>query len=257
LLLLGLTALCVAGQEPPAADPKAVEQQLYASLRDVINRGREYYNNGNPSACYFMFHGALQATMPLLQHRPDLHTTVKTGLAEAEAHPDMRQRAWILRTVLDKVRAGVRGDAGEPLPVPGDKKPAVVEKKPAEPSLWDRLGGEAAVAKVVDDFVTMAADDPKVNVTRDGKLKISDEQVDMLKKSLVAFISQATGGPLKYKGKSMRESHKDLAITDAEFDASVDVLLKAMEKNGVKDDEAKELRTIVERTRKDIVTKKE
>jgi hemoglobin len=242
---------------------KAIDQHLYNVLRDVINRGRDHYNNGNPAACYFMFHGALQVTVPLLDHRPELQKSVKDGLAEAESNPDMRQRAWLLRTVLDKVRAEVRGEvvAVKPAPKPPDaveKKPGEpLEKKPVEVTLWEKLGGEKAVAKVVDDFVEMAGKDPKVNFDRDGKLKFTDEQVAGLKKQLIAFFSLAAKGPIKYTGKTMKEAHKDLAITDAEFDATVDVLLQVLEKNGVKEDEIKAVRAAVEGTRKDIVTKKE
>jgi hemoglobin len=96
-----------------------------------------------------------------------------------------------------------------------------------------------------------------VDITRGGKIKLTDDQVVALKKHLVAFVSQASGGPLKYTGKSMKEVHKDMAITDDEFTASVDDLVKALEKNGVKEEEIKAVRDAVEGTRKDIVTKKE
>jgi hemoglobin len=274
LLVLGMGRGIYGEQDRPATERKDIDQHLYVTLRDVINRGRDYYNSGNPAACYFMFSGALQVTVPMLEHRPELQKTVRDALAEAEANPDVRQRAWVLRTVMDKIRSEVKGEAVAGAGRPGERKPDEFQKvgpaikadvkpagekidKPAEVSLWTKLGGEPAVTKVVDDFVAMAAEDPKVNITRDGKLKFSDEQVAQLKKHLVAFVSQASGGPIKYTGKSMKEAHKDLAITDAEFDASVDVLIKAMEKNGVKDDEIKAVRGAVEGTRKDIVTKKE
>ncbi|MBL8799904.1 MAG: group 1 truncated hemoglobin [Planctomycetia bacterium] len=265
LLALVLTAAVSGGQEPPApaADGKAIDQQLFIVLRDVINRGRDHYNNGDPAACYHMFHGALQITRPMLAHRPELQKAVQDGMAEAEAQPDMRRRAWVLRNVMDRVRNEVKGettkvDPAKPELLPPNGKPAErIGAKPAEVKLWDRLGGLDAVTKVVDDFVALAAEDPKVNFTRDGKLKFTDEQVAALKKSLVAFVSAASGGPLKYTGKSMKESHQGLGVTDAEFDATVDVLLKALDKNGVKEEEAKALRAAVETTRKDIVQKKE
>lgn len=266
LLALVLTAAVHAGQEPPApaADGKAIDQQLFTVLRDVINRGRDHYNNGDPAACYHMFHGALQITRPMLAHRPELQKTVQDGMAEAEAQPDMRRRAWVLRNVMDRVRIELKGESVKVDPAKPDLRPPDIGKpaeklpiKPAEVKLWDRLGGLEAVTQVIEDFVAMAADDPKVNFTRDGKLKFTDEQIAAFKKSLVAFVSAASGGPIKYTGKSMRESHKDLAVTDAEFDATVDVLLKALEKNGVKEDEQKALRAAVEGTRKDIVQKKD
>src|SRR5262249_7778994 len=125
-------------------------------------------------------------------------------------------------------------------------------KKP----LWDRLGGEANVKKVVDDFVTLAAVDPTVNFDRNGNYKLDEKKVGELKKLLVQFISSATGGPLKYEGKSMKDAHKGMGITDKEFDASIADLKKALELNGVKEAESKELVDIAQTTRKDIVEEK-
>jgi hemoglobin len=264
VLALAVTVVGLHAQEAPAPAPapegKAIDDKLNITLRDVINRGREHYNNGNPAACYFMFHGALQVTQPLLEHRPELQKMIQNGLIQADAHPDIRQRAWMLRGLLDKVRLELKGEvaAGKPIerkPVGDVPKP--IEKVDAKPTLWQRLGGEEAVKKVVDDFVAMAAEDEKVNVTRGGKLKLDDDKVAALKKSLVAFVSAASKGPIPYTGKNMKEAHKGMDITNAEFDAAVDVLLKALDKNGVKEEEAKELRAAVEGTRKDIVQKKD
>jgi hemoglobin len=261
VLVLGMT-LVLHGQEP--VERKTIDEQVSNALRDVINRGREHYNNGNPAACYFMFHGALQVAQPLLEHRPELQKTIQNGLIEADAIPDVRQRAWMLRMTMDKVRSGLRGEAvagkpeeKKPGDMPPERKPEKIEAKPAEKTLWVRLGGQEGVAKVVDDFVAMAGEDPKVNVTRGGKIELNDAKVAALKKSLVAFISAASGGPIKYTGKSMKEAHKDMQITDEEFDAAGAVLKKALEKNEVKEEEIKALLTAVEGTRKDIVTKKE
>lgn len=270
LLAFALLTVCLAGvigAEPdrPAGDRKDIDEALYTTLRDVINRGRDFYNGGNPAACYYMFQGALQVATPMLAHRPELQKTVRDGLADAEANADIRQRAWILRQVMDKVRAEVKGEvAAKPTErrpdgvKPEPAKPGVEKiEKPAEVTLWQKLGGQPAVTKVVDDFVAIAGDDPKVDITRGGKYKLTDDQVAALKKHLVAFVSQASGGPIKYTGKSMKEVHKDMAITDEEFNASVDDLVKALEKNGVKEEEIKAVRDAVETTRKDIVTKKE
>jgi truncated hemoglobin YjbI len=151
--------------------------------------------------------------------------------------------------VLKAVEA-TRKDIVEPKPPEKEEK----DKPAAE--LWDQLGGEKVVAKVMDDFVDLAAKNPKADFTRGGKHKPDDKQVVELKKRLVEMVSEATGGPLKYTGKDMKEAHKGMNITDAEFDALADDLKKALEKNGVKADVAGELLKIVEGTRKHIVEKK-
>lgn len=124
-------------------------------------------------------------------------------------------------------------------------------KKAAEKSLYERLGGEAAITAVVDDFVGRAAGDPKVNFFRDGKFKNLD--VAHLKKMLVEFIGSATGGPQKYTGRDMKTTHKGMKITDAEFDAIAADLAASLDKFNVPEKEKNELLTIVGSTRKDIV----
>jgi len=136
---------------------------------------------------------------------------------------------------------------------PTDKKPADVKPadvKPVTKTLWQRLGGEAKVGKVVDDFIATASKDPKVNFDRNGKYKVD---VPVLRKKMIEMFSHFTGGPHKYAGKDMAAEHKGMHITNAEFDATVGHLLAAMAKNGVAPADAAEVLKIVERTRKDIV----
>ena len=148
-------------------------------------------------------------------------------------------RAFVLRDVIDQIRAGVKSD--KTTGTPGPK------------TLWDRLGGEAGVSKVVDDFVAAAATDPKVDFTRGGKFKLDDAGVAHLKMEVIHFVSSATGGPFEYKGKSMKDAHKGIGITDAQFDAAAADLKAALVKNGVKADDVKAVLGAVETTRKDIV----
>ncbi len=123
-------------------------------------------------------------------------------------------------------------------------------------SLWDRLGGEPAVTKVVDDFFNYVNED-KIDITRGGKIKLDDKKTAEFKKNVVAFVSSASGGPIPYLGKSMKEAHKGMGITDVEFDATAQALVKALKKNGVKQAEIDELVSAVAGTRKEIVEKKQ
>jgi hypothetical protein len=133
VLTLAMMVAALIAQEPaaPPLERKDIDQQLSNALRDVINRGREHYNNGNPAACYFIFAGALQTSLPLLDNRPELQKSLQNSLVQADAHPDMRQRAWMLRGVLDKVRSELKGEAVAGAAKPGEKQPAAEEKKPA------------------------------------------------------------------------------------------------------------------------------
>jgi hemoglobin len=126
----------------------------------------------------------------------------------------------------------------------------------AKKTLWDRLGGDKNVAKVAADFQKAAGADPKVNASRDGKFKLDEAGNKERQRLVVEFISSVTGGPLKYSGRSMKDSHTGLAISNAEFDATAAHFKAALEKNGVAPADVAEVLKIWNGTRKDIVETK-
>jgi hemoglobin len=133
---------------------------------------------------------------------------------------------------------------------------AKAASKTASKTLFDRLGGEPAITKVVDDFVAIAATDARVNFFRKGtpnEWKPTDAQVAQFKKLLVQFIGNATGGPVKYEGRDMKTVHAGMKISAAEFGALAADLKSALTKNGVPEKEQAELLAIVSTTQKDIV----
>jgi hemoglobin len=67
----------------------------------------------------------------------------------------------------------------------------------------------------------------------------------------------AAGGPQKYTGRSMYESHKEMKITAGEWEAFMDDLRQTLDKFGVPAQEQAELKAIVESTRADIVVEPE
>lgn len=100
----------------------------------------------------------------------------------------------------------------------GDKM--AMEKK----SLYDRLGGKPAITAVVDDFIGNVAGDTRINK------RFANADIPRLKRMLVDQICQASGGPCTYTGASMKDAHKGMKITDAEFNALVEDLLKSLDK---------------------------
>jgi hemoglobin len=249
LLALAAAAPTRAADEKSGLDPKAVDALVFNTLRDVINEGADMYNaegryknmERDFAGCYHLYEGALLATRPLLAHRPNLQKAIDDGLSAARETPEVWRRAVVLRAVIDKVRADVNPNPAAP---PGA-------------TLWDRLGGEAGVTKVVEDWAAAAVADDKLDVTRGGKYLQDDASVKKLKRQLVEQISSLTGGPLKYEGRPMKEVHKGMGITDEQFDLAVKHLKEALKANGVKEEDAVKLLDAVEETRKDIVEKKE
>ena len=83
---------------------------------------------------------------------------------------------------------------------------------------------------MVGDFVTNMAGDSRVNA-RFKDMKGPD--VEKLKSNLADQICDATGGPCSYLGRDMKTTHKGMKITDAEWNATVENLTKALDKNNV------------------------
>jgi len=102
-------------------------------------------------------------------------------------------------------------------------------------SLYDRLGGEPAVSAVVDEFAKNVLGDDRVNK------KFARSDANRLLANLKAFVCFATGGPCKYEGRDMVATHKNMGVTDGEFGAVVEDLVKALDKFNVPAAEKNEL----------------
>jgi hemoglobin len=116
-----------------------------------------------------------------------------------------------------------------------------------EKSLYERLGGKDAIKAVVDELVIIVAADPRINK------KFAKSNVDRLKFMLVEQICAVTGGPCKYKGRDMKTAHKNMAVTEGEFNALVDNLVAALNKFKVPEKEQKELLGILAPMKPQIV----
>src|SRR3979411_3204789 len=104
-------------------------------------------------------------------------------------------------------------------------------------SLYDRLGGKPAITAVVDDFIGNVAGDTRINQ------RFATADIPRLKITLVNQICEASGGPCKYTGASMKDAHRGMRITDAEFNALVEDLVKSLDKFKVPAQEKGELLT--------------
>lgn len=107
-----------------------------------------------------------------------------------------------------------------------------------------------AFALVVGDFVTNMAQDSRVNA-RFKDMKPAD--VEKLKSNIADQICDATGGPCSYLGKDMKTVHKNMNITEAEWNATVENLGKALTKRGVPAKEQSELVALLAPMKGDIV----
>lgn len=122
-------------------------------------------------------------------------------------------------------------------------------------SLFDRLGGVYPIATVVDDFIDRVMHDARLNAN--PKVDEAHHKVPPagFKYLVTEMVCWATGGPQKYTGRSMFDSHAHLDITEGEWQAFMDDLKQTFDKFGIPEAERRELVAIVESTKKDIVLK--
>ena len=121
--------------------------------------------------------------------------------------------------------------------------------EPAQ-SLYDRIGGDAAVNAAVDVFYRKVLADDRISQFFEG--------VDMEKQAAKqkAFLTMAFGGPTHYTGKEMRLGHAHLVekgLNDSHFDAVMENLGATLKELGVADDLIGEAAAIAESTRKDVL----
>ena len=126
---------------------------------------------------------------------------------------------------------------------------AMVKQK----SLYDRLGGYNAIAAVVDDFVGRLIADKQFERFFAGH---STDSKKRIRQHIVDQFCAAAGGPCVYTGRTMKDSHAGLNITEADWDAAAKHLVATLGKFKVGDQEKKDLLAFVSSLKNDIVEKK-
>jgi hemoglobin len=109
----------------------------------------------------------------------------------------------------------------------------------AQRSLYERLGGKDAITSVVDTFVARVAADTRINK------KFARSDIPRVKAMLVDQICSATGGPCTYTGRDMREAHRNMGVTEGEFNALVEDLVATLNQFNVAKGEQDELLAIL------------
>ncbi len=127
--------------------------------------------------------------------------------------------------------------------------PAQPEAAAPQKSLYDRLGGEASIKAVVDEFVANVGADARINKY------FENANLDRLKGHLVNQIGQASGGPQSYTGRDMKTVHAGMGIDEPAFNALVEDLVKALDKFTVPEQEKSELLAVLGPMKGDIVEK--
>lgn len=127
------------------------------------------------------------------------------------------------------------------------------QEKPAAPSLYERLGGVYPISAVVDDFIDRVYANATLNANPAVNRARSPLRKPGLKLQVATLVCQVTGGPCKYVGQGMKESHAGFGITPKEWDALLVDFRASLDGFKVPAREQAELVAIVESTKPDIV----
>jgi len=117
-------------------------------------------------------------------------------------------------------------------------------------SLYEQLGGEAAITAAVDIFYRKMLSDDRVAPFFDSV------DMDGQRAKQAAFITMATGGPNNYTGKDLREGHKHLVekgLNDSHVDIVVEHLAATLKELGVGDEQIQQVSELVNSGRDDVL----
>jgi len=126
-------------------------------------------------------------------------------------------------------------------------------EQPAEKSLYDQLGGAAAIDAAVDIFYR--------RVLSDAYIKVFFEDTDMARQAVKqkAFLTMVLGGPSSYTGMDMREGHKHLVekmgLNDSHFEHVLAHLRSTLAELGVGEDKVAEIIAIADSVRDDVLNR--
>lgn len=80
-------------------------------------------------------------------------------------------------------------------------------------SLFEKLGGEKGIEKVVEVFYEKVLNDESVNQF------FKETDMEKQKRHQTLFISWVTGGPNQYTGNSMEKAHEGMNLQEEHFSA--------------------------------------
>lgn len=94
----------------------------------------------------------------------------------------------------------------------------------SEETLYEQIGGQEVLVKAIDELVAIMEEDDRINFT------FAETDIPKFKQLLVEQLCEITGGPCKYQGRSMQESHEKLNVDNAMFNALAEDLYIAFDR---------------------------
>lgn len=89
--------------------------------------------------------------------------------------------------------------------------------------LYQQLGRVEGITRIIDNFLYYVGEDERIIDF------FAETDIDQFRERFIEQICEVSGGPCEYTGDTMAESHRDMDISEAHFNATVEDLIKAME----------------------------
>jgi hemoglobin len=119
-------------------------------------------------------------------------------------------------------------------------------------SLFQRLGGSSGIQRFVDDLVAAHLENPVIRARFLPYLETPDK-VALVKRHTCAFLEAGSGGSAQYAGRSMRDAHRGMNISEAEYMAAVDDILAVLRKHDMDEQTQKDMLAIAYSLKNDIL----
>lgn len=120
-------------------------------------------------------------------------------------------------------------------------------------SLYDRLGGLGPISVVVNDFIDATLQDDILNGNKTVKSATKQVATPYLKYHVTSLFCEVTGGPCKYTGRKMKQTHQRLRIKEKEWNQMIVLFKQVAAKHRVPGKETQELLNIIGSNKKAIV----
>lgn len=118
---------------------------------------------------------------------------------------------------------------------------------PQNASLYERLGGELGVRRIVNDVLDKNLNNPMIGH------HFQKTDMNKLKQLVFEFFSMGIGGPHQYTGRDMLTAHTGLNIKEEDFQIANNDTIQALKENGIGEEEINEVITILDSMKSDVI----
>jgi hemoglobin len=141
-------------------------------------------------------------------------------------------------------------------------------KAPTPDSLYVRMGGKTGIESITDQLVAnVGAETGQPNsvmlrshkpmldaiASQNGQPATDPTRLQRLRNNVVDQFTDITGGPIKYKGKSMLVAHTGMAVTNTEYTAWRALLDNSLTTNKIPNAEKTEFAALIDAMKNDVV----